>query len=243
MLTFGSLDGIEVGYRQLRRPVPLETREIQTPAGTLVIATLEELLRIKAFLSYDYFTRDFVDFAELSCLLGPEKVVDALSVLDEKFRWEKQPSIIIEVIKSLRVPAPHDRETHGFETLRLLDPTAAGLAALPPGNAARGKTLYEGKGTCANCHSETQTGALKLEIEMDGRFVFEGIRSREPQQPAPSRLPRSSTRLRRSGRWRRVPPESCWAPDCVCGRGRSRFGHEHVYMEGPNRSLVALRHE
>ena len=87
-----------------------------------MIATLEELLRIKAFLSYDYFTRDFVDFAELSCLLGPEKVVDALSVLDEKFRWEKQPSIIIEVIQSLLAPAPHDHDTHGFETLRLLDP-------------------------------------------------------------------------------------------------------------------------
>ena len=123
VLILGSLDGIEVGYRQLRRAVPLETREIQTPSGTLVIAALEELLRIKAFLSYDRdFTRDFVDFAELSCLLDSDKVVDALSVLDEKFRWEKQPSIIVDVIKSLLAPAPHDRETHGFETLRFLDP-------------------------------------------------------------------------------------------------------------------------
>lgn len=123
VLILGSLDGIEVGYRQLRRAEPLETREIQTPAGTLVIPTLEELLRIKAFLAYDRdFTRDFVDFAELSCLLDPEKVVDALNVLDEKLCWEKQPSIIVEVIKTLLVPSPHDRETHGFETLRLLNP-------------------------------------------------------------------------------------------------------------------------
>lgn len=123
VLILGSLDGIEVGYRQLRRAVPFETRTIQTPEGTLVIPTLEELLRIKAFLAYDRdFTRDFVDFAELSCLLDAETVVDALSVLDEKFRWDKQPSIIVEVIKSLLAPAPHDRETHGFETLRLLQP-------------------------------------------------------------------------------------------------------------------------
>jgi hypothetical protein len=123
VLILGSLDGIEVGYRQLRRTAPLETQEIQTPEGTLVVPTLDELLRVKAFLTYDRdSTRDFVDFAELSGLLDQERVVDALSVLDEKFRWEKQPSVIVEVIKALLHPDPHDRETDGFETLRLLDP-------------------------------------------------------------------------------------------------------------------------
>src|SRR5438093_569893 len=86
-------------------------------------STLEELLRIKAFLAYDRdFTRDFVDFAELSRLLEPQSVIDALCVLDEKFRWEKQPSIIVEVTKSLIAPAPHDLQTNSFETLRLLRP-------------------------------------------------------------------------------------------------------------------------
>ncbi len=123
VLILGSLDGVEVGYRQLRRSVPLETQEVDTPAGPLIIPSLEELLRIKAFLAYERnYTRDFVDFAELSCLIEPEQVVEALSVLDEKFQWEKQPSVILEVTKSLLRPEPHDRETHGFETLRLLNP-------------------------------------------------------------------------------------------------------------------------
>jgi hypothetical protein len=123
VLILGSLDGIEVGYRQLRRTAPLETREIQVPEGRLVVPTLDELLRVKAFLAYDRdCTRDFVDFAELSGLLDPEKVVDALRVIDEKFRWEKQPSVIVEVIKALLHPDPHDREMDGFETLRLLEP-------------------------------------------------------------------------------------------------------------------------
>ena len=123
VLILGSLDGVEVGYRQLRRTVPLETQELETPEGTLTIPTLEELLRIKAFLAYERnYTRDFVDFAELSCLLQPDKTVEALSVLDEKFRWEKQPSIIVEVTKAMLRPDPHDRATHGFETLRLLQP-------------------------------------------------------------------------------------------------------------------------
>jgi hypothetical protein len=88
----------QVGYRQLRRTVPLETQELETPEGTLIIHTLEELLRVKAFPAYERnYTRDFVDFAELSCLLEPERVVEVLSVLDEKFQWEKQPSVILEV--------------------------------------------------------------------------------------------------------------------------------------------------
>lgn len=123
VLILGSLDGVEVGYRQLRRPVPLEIQKIDTPAGPLMIPSLGELLRVKAFLAYERnYTRDFVDFAELSCLLEPEQVVEALSELDEKFQWEKQPSMILEVTKSLLRPEPHDRETHGFETLRLLNP-------------------------------------------------------------------------------------------------------------------------
>jgi hypothetical protein len=123
VLILGSLDGIEVGYRQLRRPVPLETRVIETPEGPLVIPTLDELLRIKAFLAYDRdFTRDFVDFAELASLVPVEAAVSALVTLDEKFAWEKQPSVVLEVVKVLLNPDPHDHESHGFETLRLLHP-------------------------------------------------------------------------------------------------------------------------
>jgi len=123
VLILGSLDGVEVGYRQLRRSAPLETQEVETPEGTLIIPTLAEMLRVKAFLIYERdTTRDYVDFAELSCLLEPGEVVDALSVLDEKFGWEKRPSIILEVTKALVQPEPHDLGTNGFETLRFLDP-------------------------------------------------------------------------------------------------------------------------
>lgn len=123
VLILGSLDGIAVGYRQLRRATPLETQELQTPEGILVVPTLEELLRIKAYLAYERdYTRDFVDFAELSCLLSDDEVVNILQVLDEKFRWEKQPSMIVEVTKALLRCDPHDNATHGFSTLRLLQP-------------------------------------------------------------------------------------------------------------------------
>ena len=121
----GTLDGVRVGYRQLRRIIPLQTQVIQTPFGALVVPTTEELLRTKAFLCYNRnYTRDFVDFAELSCLFETENVVLILSDLDSKFSWEKQPSIIIEVIKQLLLSEPHDLndERHGYKQLRFLDP-------------------------------------------------------------------------------------------------------------------------
>lgn len=74
-------------------------------------------------LAYDRdVTRDFVDFAELACLLDADTVVDALAVLDEKFTWEKQPSVVLEVTKALLCPDPHDYEMRGFEAMRFLKP-------------------------------------------------------------------------------------------------------------------------
>lgn len=121
----GTLDGVRIGYRQLRRTVPLETQIIETPLGELVVPTLEELIRTKAFLCYNRnYTRDFVDFAELSCLFEAEEVVSILSDLDTRFRWEKQPTIIIEVIKKLLLSEPHDLndDVHGYKHLRFLAP-------------------------------------------------------------------------------------------------------------------------
>ena len=125
VLILGSLDGFEIGYRQLRRTTHMDTQIINTPDGDLVVPTLHELLRTKAFLTYDRnYTRDFFDFAELSCLFETNEVVNVLSDLDEKFRWEKQPTIVVEVIKKLLSPNPHDLydAEHGFDQLRFLKP-------------------------------------------------------------------------------------------------------------------------
>jgi Nucleotidyl transferase AbiEii toxin, Type IV TA system len=121
----GTLNGVRVGYRQLRRTVAIDTQVIETPLGDLVVPTLDELLRTKAFLCYNRnYTRDFVDFAELSCLFETKEVVLILRDLDERFSWDKQPGILIEVIKKLLLPEPHDLndKIHGFMQLRFLDP-------------------------------------------------------------------------------------------------------------------------
>ena len=43
--------------------------------------------------------------------------------------------------------------------LRSMAATAAASAALPPGNATRGKTVFEGKGGCASCHRVGDNGS------------------------------------------------------------------------------------
>ena len=121
----GSLNGVRIGYRQLRRTVPLDTLTITTPFGELVVPTIAELIRTKAFLCYNRnYTRDYVDFAELSCLFEIAEVVTILSDLDDRFSWEKQPTIILQVIKKLLLPEPHDLKDriHGYGHFRFLDP-------------------------------------------------------------------------------------------------------------------------
>ncbi len=123
VMILGNLDGVDVGYRQLRRTAPLDTTELATADGVLVIPTLEELLRIKAFLACERnATRDFLDFAELSLLLPRARVLEALSVLDEKIGWSHRPAVALEVVKALVACAPVDESPHGFSTFRFLSP-------------------------------------------------------------------------------------------------------------------------
>lgn len=127
VLILGSMDGVEVGYRQLRRKTPIETTELRTPDGSLVVPTLEELVRIKAFLAYERnYTRDFVDFAELAAMLTEDATISALATLDDKLGWEKQPLILEEVMKSLLLSKPRDLQTHGYGTFRWLHPKLQG---------------------------------------------------------------------------------------------------------------------
>ncbi|OHB81764.1 MAG: hypothetical protein A2W31_07425 [Planctomycetes bacterium RBG_16_64_10] len=122
-LILGSLDKVEIGFRQLRRRAPIETRLVQTEQGCLTIPTLEEMVRIKAFLAYERnYTRDLYDLAEMACCLARDSVVQALLSLDEKMGWERQPTVLLEVIKALVHCEPRDWETHGFQSFRFLEP-------------------------------------------------------------------------------------------------------------------------
>mgnify|MGYP007080472276 CR=1 FL=1 len=109
VLILGSIGGVEVGFRQLKRSLPLETQTWLTEAGPLVVPTLDEMLGMKAFLAYDRnATRDYLDFAALTECASPPTVLDALLKLDARYGALQTASVGLEVAKALCAAAPFD---------------------------------------------------------------------------------------------------------------------------------------
>jgi hypothetical protein len=79
LLILGQRYGVELGLRQQRRSVPLETVVVDG----LVIPTPAEILRVKAFLLAERrATRDYVDVAALAEHLGAAASTQALNSLN-----------------------------------------------------------------------------------------------------------------------------------------------------------------
>ena len=110
----GTLDGVEAGLRQLRRSLPLETAEYDLGDGrTVVVPTLEEILRIKAYLVVQRnAVRDYLDVVALTETLGPERAVQVLRDIDTYYldRSETDGSVLTTLILRLATPEPKDSE-------------------------------------------------------------------------------------------------------------------------------------
>jgi len=113
VLILGSLDGIETGIRQLIRRLPLEVEEIETPSGPLRVPTLEEMLRIKAWLVLRRnATRDYLDVVALAERLGVDaaaRVAIGLDAYYEDQRGHGGERIATQLAKQLAEPLPYDR--------------------------------------------------------------------------------------------------------------------------------------
>ncbi len=109
VLILGSIGGVEVGFRQLKRSLPIETQVVPTEAGPLVVPTLDEMIGMKAFLCYDRnATRDYLDFAALSECASPQAVLKALLKLDTRYGSLQSNSVGLEVAKALCAATPFD---------------------------------------------------------------------------------------------------------------------------------------
>lgn len=111
-LVLGEVDGIDAGLRNLGRSAPLQTIAIKAPGGrTLKIPTVEEMLRIKAFLVVERnATRDYLDVAALSHHIGTAKSVLALESMRQlyaEFAGEVG-DIMISILVKLGMPDPYD---------------------------------------------------------------------------------------------------------------------------------------
>jgi len=110
----GNLDGIEAGVRQMIRKAPLEVTKVELPSGAEVtVPTLEETLRIKAFLIVRRNqTRDYLDAAALASALGVDSAAEVLGGIDEYYadQAESGDGIASQLTRQFGDPHPADSQ-------------------------------------------------------------------------------------------------------------------------------------
>lgn len=108
----GSLDGVEAGLRQLRRTRPLEIEVVDLRGHALRVPTLEEILRIKAYLVVQRNqVRDYLDVVALADRIGAEGAASTLRGIDAYYadRSEEEDSVLTVLVQRLAQPDPRDR--------------------------------------------------------------------------------------------------------------------------------------
>lgn len=112
-IILGELGGIETGIRQLLRKRPLETEELETRGGRLVVPTAAEILRVKGWLALSRNqTRDYLDLAALSDQLGIDASAQILVGMDGYYaELNRRPEAVAsQLARQLADPRPRDRE-------------------------------------------------------------------------------------------------------------------------------------
>jgi len=110
-LILGELGGIETGVRQMIRRRPLEVEDIPLGARVLRVPTLEEILRIKAWLVVSRNrTRDYLDAAALSDRIGVDPAGRVLARIDDFYaEVNRRPeAVATQVARQFAEPAPKD---------------------------------------------------------------------------------------------------------------------------------------
>jgi hypothetical protein len=126
-IILGELGNIEAGVRQMIRIRPLEVNEVTLPSGRpLRIPTLEEILRIKAFLIVRRNqTRDFLDVAALADRMGVDRAATVLAGIDAYYADQHGEGygVASQVARQLAEPRPKDtRTTRELSRYKRLDP-------------------------------------------------------------------------------------------------------------------------
>jgi hypothetical protein len=125
VLILGRLDGIETGIRNLVRRRPLEVEQVSVGNRRLRVPTLQEIVRIKAWLCLiRNATRDYLDFVALADRLGESQAVDVVLGMDEYYADQIGPGglrVATQVAKQLAEPRPGDLSEVDLASYRKLD--------------------------------------------------------------------------------------------------------------------------
>ena len=122
VLILGSLDGIETGVRQLIRSEPLETTVIEAEGARLTVPTKWEMFRIKAVLALKRnATRDYLDLAAMSAMLGDDGIREALVKFDGYYPQPNGASPLQQLANQLANPLPYDLDETDLSQYKNLD--------------------------------------------------------------------------------------------------------------------------
>jgi hypothetical protein len=125
VLNLGSLDGVETGIRQLIRRRPLEVEEIPLGTRRLKVPTLDEILRIKAWLVLRRnATRDFLDVVALAERIGARESARVIVRIDDYYEDQIGGGgrrVATQLVKQLADPAPYDLSDVDLAHYRKLD--------------------------------------------------------------------------------------------------------------------------
>ncbi len=125
VLILGRLDDVETGIRQLIRRRPLEVEETEVGGKRLRVPTLEEILRIKAWLILRRnATRDYLDFVALADRLGSGAAA-VVAGMDAYYADQLGPTgarVATQLVKQLVEPGPYDLSEVDLKHYRRLAP-------------------------------------------------------------------------------------------------------------------------
>lgn len=121
----GELGGIETGVRQMVRQRPLEVEEVAIGQRVLRVPTLDEILRIKAWLVVSRNqTRDYLDAAALADRIGIGRAGRLLARMDDYYaEVNRRPeAVATQVARQFADPSPRDSSaTKRLSSYRRLD--------------------------------------------------------------------------------------------------------------------------
>jgi len=113
-IILGELGGIEAGVRQLIRKKALEFQKVEIDGLSINVPTIEEMVRIKAFLIVKRNQmRDYLDFAALSGKIGSEASAGIIERLDEYYTDDSKDEkpVLSQLLRQLCEPKPKDFES------------------------------------------------------------------------------------------------------------------------------------
>ena len=114
-IILGELGGIETGIRQLIRKKALEFQTVKIGGLSLNIPTIDEIIRIKAFLIVKRNqVRDYLDFAALCDKTGIQRIAQIVDKLDEYYTDDllqsdsQEKPALSQLLRQLSNPQPKD---------------------------------------------------------------------------------------------------------------------------------------